>query len=136
MRGNNSPSGRKNISILGEIKMATFEELEKADPSHLLSTHQLAEAYYKSTDGLYQIVDEDIMPILAGLLKPTQKEQAILGTFYRMFGWMYSLKQMDNPKDFQGIAAAARSLFELLLDIKILAEDQTGDAVAKFYAFP
>jgi hypothetical protein len=41
---------------------------------------------------------------------------------------------MNSRIDFQG--AAARSLFELLLDIKILAADKTGDLVEKFHAFP
>ena len=43
---------------------------------------------------------------------------------------------MKSRIHFQGAAAAARALFELLLDMRTLVNDKTGQFVERFHAFP
>jgi hypothetical protein len=52
-----------------------------------------------------------------------------------MCGWIYSLVAMNSLRHIQGVAAATRSLFELLLDLNILARDTTDELVERFHNF-
>jgi hypothetical protein len=63
-------------------------------------------------------------------------ERAVTGTYYRMYLWIQSLGAMNSRVHFQGAAAASRTLFELLLDGKLLAEDADGTMTGRFHAFP
>lgn len=110
----------------------TIEELKKIELTQL----QQIEAFYKGTDAIAHFAQEVMIPILLGQLSLNEKETAIVGTYYRMYAWMQSLVAMNRPIHFQGVASATRSLFELLLDIKLLSSDTKGDLVEKFHAFP
>jgi hypothetical protein len=94
--------------------MVTFDELEKADVSDL-PVRMRIEAFYKGTDALSQFTESKMIPILKGQINLSYKEKAIVGTYYRMYGSVRSLVAMNRRIHFQGAAAAARSLFELLL---------------------
>jgi hypothetical protein len=61
---------------------------------------------------------------------------AIVGTYYRIVGWLKALCELDSLPHYQAVASGARSLFELLLDMKLIQTDSTGDLVKKFHAFP
>lgn len=115
--------------------MVTPDELEKAELSDL-SMRARAEAFYKGTAEISKFAQSVMMPLLAGQINLSDKEKAIVGTYYRMYFWIRSMVGMNSRIHFQATAAAARSLFELLLDMKILAMDKTGKLVKKFHAFP
>lgn len=115
--------------------MVTFDELEKADVSDL-PTRTRVESFYKGTDALSQFAESEMITILKGQINLSDKEKAIVGTYYRMYAWIRSMVAINGRTHFQGAAAAARSLFELLLDIKMLATDKTGELVKRFHAFP
>jgi hypothetical protein len=115
--------------------VVTFDELEKADVSDLPIGIRV-EAFYKGTDAVSKFAESVMIPLLKGQINLSNKEKAIVGTYYRMYAWVRSMVAMNSRIHFQGAAAAARSLFELLLDIKMLAADKTGELVERFHAFP
>lgn len=115
--------------------MTTPSELEKAEISNKAVKIRV-EAFYKGTVACSEFAQKRIIPLLHALIKPSDAEKAIIGTYYRMYMWIRSMTNMKSRIHFQAAAAAARSLFELLLDMKILADDDTGQSVKKFREFP
>lgn len=115
--------------------MITFDELEKAEVSDL-SVKTRVEAFYKGTDAVSKFAEKVMIPVLKGQLDLNIKERAIVDTYCRMYAWVRSMVAMNSYIHFQGAAAATRSLFELLLDIKMLVNDETGELIKKFHAFP
>jgi hypothetical protein len=79
--------------------------------------------------------DQRVIPSISRDGYENERESAIAGTYWRMFGWMKCLDSMRDPAHFQGVAAGARALFELLLDMRMLANDHTGESARKFHAF-
>ncbi len=115
--------------------MATLEEIQQAEVTQL-SVRQRVEAFYKGTDAISKFAEEVMIPVLRGQLNLNDQEQAVTGVYYRMYLWILSLIAMNSRVHFQGAAAAARTLFELLLDEKLLVSDTTGSMIGKFHAFP
>ncbi len=115
--------------------MVTFDEIEKADVSDL-PMRKRVEAFFIGTKALSEFAESAIIPVLHGQLNLSGRETAISGTYYRMYGWLRSMVAMNHRIHFQGTAAAARALFELLLDLKILATDKTSQSVERFHTFP
>lgn len=94
------------------------------------------EAFLDGTRHCAKFAEEMIIPPLRGQLNLRVREQAVTGTYYRMYAWMKTLAVLNDAVHYQAVASAARTLFELLLDLKILTEDTTGDAISRFLAFP
>lgn len=115
--------------------MVTLNDLEKAEISRL-SVRIRVQAFYKGTVAWSKFAEHQMISLLTGQIKLNNKEKAIVGTYYRMYLWMRSMADMKSRIHFQGAAAAARTLFELLLDMKILVNDKTGEFVERFHAFP
>src|SRR3989304_8438376 len=115
--------------------MATFEEIQQAEVGQL-SVRQRVEAFYKGTDAIRHFAQDVMIPVLQGQLGLNDQERAVTGTYYRMYLWIQSLVAMNSRVHFQGAAAASRTLFELLLDGKLLAEDADGTMTGRFHAFP
>jgi len=115
--------------------MSTFDEIERADVADLPTKLRVG-AFYKGTDAVSKFAESMMIPVLNGQINLSDKEKAVVGTYYRMYGWVRSMVAMNHRLHFQGAAAAARSLFELLLDIKMLANDKNGYLADKFHAFP
>jgi hypothetical protein len=59
-------------------------------------------------------------------LKPTDRENCFLATYYRTAGIVDSLLCLDNSKHFQAAAILARSLFELAVDARLVDKIPTG----------
>ena len=119
--------------------MVTIEEIMEADVNELGINKQV-EALYKGTSALAIFSQNVMRPLLSSILNLekdnlSDKDKAVIGTYYRMHGWILCMAAMKEAKHFQGAGAAARSLFELLVDLKELAEDKTGEKVAKYHAF-
>jgi len=115
--------------------MVAFDGPEKADVSDL-SVRARVEAFYKGTLEVSKFAGSVMIPLLRGQIGLKDKEKAIVGTYFRMYLWIRSMAAMSSTSHFQAAAAAARSLFELLLDMEILAGDKTGQWVERFHVFP
>jgi hypothetical protein len=114
--------------------MVTLEKLKKAKIK--LPLGKQVESFYKGAHALSQFAESKMMPLLRGQLKPNSKEQGLIVTYYRMWAWLKCMVAMNSSIHFQGAAAAARALFELLLDMELLSRDGTGELVRKFHGFP
>ena len=114
--------------------MIKFEELKKYDFSSL-SLSEKVNAFFKGNEVIADYAKKVIIPVLKSQIKLDSKEKAIVGTYYRMHALIYSLITMNKILHFQNTAAATRSLFELLIDLKIINKDETGEDTAKFHAF-
>ncbi|MFH1537482.1 MAG: DUF5677 domain-containing protein [bacterium] len=101
-----------------------------------LPVHEYVEALYQGTEKAADFSEKVIQPQLGSLLKISPREEAIVGTYYRMCGWIYTMVKMNHKACFQAASAAARSLYELLIDIKLLAVDESGRLVQQFIFFP
>lgn len=115
--------------------MVTYDEIEKADVSQL-PVRTRVEAFYKGTEKISRFTESVMLPLLKGQLNLSDKEKAIVGTYYRMYAWLRSMVTLNSRIHFQGAAVATRALIELLIDIKTIIADKTGDLVEKFHAFP
>ena len=115
--------------------MATLDELRRAEDRDL-TVRQRVEAFFKGTDSLRLFAEEVMVPIMTKQLDLNDRELAITGVYYRMYAWIQSLVSMNSRIHSQGAASAARTLFELLLDLKLLVSDSDGILVDRYHAFP
>ena len=91
------------------------------------------EAICKGTDAIQRFAEKHVIPILQGLVSRSDYEEALISVYYRMYTWLLSLVKLRNPIHIQAASAAARSTFELLLDLKALYNDPKLEA--KYHAF-
>ncbi len=106
--------------------------IEAADVCSLSPDEQAA-ACAKGTRRLYDFADTSVVPLVKAALEKTGYEQAVAATYYRMVILLRGLVALDDPCHFQFANMAARTVFELLLDLKTLAADHsTSD---KLFAF-
>jgi Family of unknown function (DUF5677) len=114
------------------------DELNKsAEDTPAFTQHELVSAYYDGIRNCIDFVQTQIIPVLNGQINLNQKEGAILGIFYRIHALGSSLTRLNNKIDFCAVAPIARTIFELLLDLKLLVRQEfTQEDIEKFRAFP
>lgn len=112
--------------------MFTQEQINKSDGIKL-SMHEMADAVYGGTKALKDCLKNHVVNVVGTQMGRTPEEEALVQTYCRMYAWMESLVVLNRTVDLQAISAGARSLFEFLLDIKLLCKDPTN--VSKFHAF-
>jgi len=105
---------------------------------------QLAlEGYYAGICESVAFADEVILPQLNAIQlltrstgkMLTKKETYLIHFYQRVCLWIKSVKALNNAIHFQAVASAARSIFELLVDIKLLIDNNPKDAVERIDAF-
>jgi hypothetical protein len=106
------------------------------EPVSDLSLKTIIDAYFDGTKHVHDFGREVMIPQLRALLGPTDQEIALRDIYFKMHLFLGSAITMNRLDHFQSVAALTRSLFELLLDMKILAADKTGDAVTRYNEFP
>ena len=106
------------------------------EPVSDLPLKTIIDAYFDGTKHMHDFGREVMIPQLKALLSPTAQEIALRDTYYKMHLLLGSAIAMNRVDHFQSVAALTRSLFELLLDVKIIAADTTGDAVKRYNEFP
>lgn len=101
------------------------------------TTHELLSSYY---DGLKEAVDfvqSRIIGTLNGQLNLSKQEQSVLGIFFRIHALTCSLIRLNHKIDFNAVAIIARTIFELLLDIKMLSATTIRQQdLDRFISFP
>jgi hypothetical protein len=93
------------------------------------------EVFYEGTHAATDLARQVMIPQLKALIKTSKKEEIIKGLYFRLYAWMLALESLKDAVHFQATAAATRSIFELLLDIKLLIEDKPANSVGKIDAF-
>ncbi len=87
-----------------------------------------------ATKEVVEFVQKEIIPVLNGQFKLSDKESCVMGTFFRMHALASSLTRLNNKLDFNAIAIIARTLFEVLIDLKLLI-DASDKEIANFQVF-
>jgi Family of unknown function (DUF5677) len=101
-----------------------------------LTQQELVSLYYCALQEAVDFVQTEIVPVLRGQLQLSEKEEAILGTFYRIHALASSLTRLNKKLDFNAVAVIARTIFELLLDLKTLAAEKlSAKELVQFRAF-
>jgi hypothetical protein len=106
------------------------------EPVSDLPLKTIIDGYFDGTKHMHDFGREVMIPQLKALLGPTAQEIALRDIYFKMHLLLGSAITMNRLDHFQSVAALTRSLFELLLDMKILAADKTGDAVKRYNVFP
>lgn len=99
-------------------------------------TRERASGLFHGTSASFEFSREQIIPQIRNVMNPSMKERAIIGTYFRMHAWVGSIVKLTSFEDFQGVSTGARSLFEMLLDIKLIEQDSSGEFIERFHAFP
>lgn len=94
-----------------------------------------AKAFYSGTVHAVDFADQVMIPVLKGQIKLSKKEKAIIAIYFRLILQLKALKLLNEYRNFQTVMACARSIFEQLLDLKLIIENKISDVVDKFYAF-
>ena len=94
-----------------------------------------ADAFYTGTTHTCKFIEEFILPRLQGQLNITRREGVILNLYYRIFLYAEAASILNKVRSFQSVASAARSIFELTIDLKLITSNKIKDAVEKYYTF-
>jgi hypothetical protein len=112
----------------------TEDELEAAEAVPL-TDEILYHALRIGTQALSEFGHLRMEPVFRSQLALTDREGAIGITFYRLLGAVHTLSDLRQPYHFQAISGQARLIFELCVDIHLLAKRKIVDDVEKFHAF-
>jgi hypothetical protein len=100
------------------------------------TAHELISSYH---DGLREAVDfvqSQVIGRLRGQINLAKQERAIMGIFLRIHALACSLVRLNNKVDFNAVAGIARTVFELLLDMKLLTSPNLREQdLDCFFAF-
>jgi len=94
-----------------------------------------ANATFEGIRALRVFSETHVRGVLQGRLATTERERAALRLYYRLAAYLASVYRLDSPIHFQSIAGAARSVFELALDLALLGSDATTESVERLAAF-
>jgi hypothetical protein len=75
------------------------------------------------------------LPVFTSQLRLTDRETAIAMTFYRLLGAVHTLSDLREVYHFQAISGQTRLIFELCVDIHLIAKNKIANDIEKFHAF-
>ena len=102
-----------------------------------ISAQELLSSYHEGLKEAVDFVQSKVIGVLSGQINLKQQEEAVLGIFYRTHTLASSLVRLNNKIDFGAVASIARTIFELLLDIKLLSSSKVKRKdLDRFFAFP
>jgi hypothetical protein len=100
-----------------------------------LSYSQKIELFYKLTIAPKIYIEEMLYPVLIDLFKKNEKYAAIIGTYLRLFFLLDSLVVLNKLEFYQTIAANARSIFELYIDMLLFNKNIYNEGIEKYFYF-
>ncbi len=99
--------------------------------------HELLSSYLDALVETADFVQKQLINVLNNQINLSKHEEAQLGTFYRIHMLSSSCTRLNNKLDVNAVAIIARTLFELLLDLKLLSGSNcTPEVLEQFGAFP
>jgi hypothetical protein len=112
----------------------TASDVERADRTPV-TPRIYANATFEGVKALRVFSEIHLRDVLQGLLATTERERGVLRLYYRLAAYLASVHRLDSPLHFQSIASAARSVFELALDLALLGSDTTTESIERLTAF-
>jgi hypothetical protein len=82
---------------------------------------------------VHELDNELVLPVIKSLFSPSEREQCFIAAYYRTVANVRTLLTFSDASHFQAIAMLARAMFELDVDVRLIAHDV--DAIDKIYAF-
>jgi len=101
-----------------------------------ISRKSLIESYFSALAEAIDFVKSQVIGPLKAIHNPSDRELALLGTYYRIYLLATSLLELNHRSFFQTISNTARTMFELVVDLEFIVQDPHNDALAKYNAFP
>lgn len=92
----------------------------------------LIESYLTALDGAANLIEEHLIPILSNQINQSDSEAAKLGTFYRLFLLTKGILALNDRQHFQLVMAAMRTIFELLVDLRLLSLEPSAKYVSMY----
>jgi len=112
----------------------TDEELSAAAAAPM-SDEILFHGLQTGTQALSEFGHLVMEPVFRSQLALTDRENAIGITFYRLLAAIHTLSDLRQPYHFQAISAQTRLVFELCVDIHLLAKKKIANDIEKFHGF-
>lgn len=112
----------------------TNEELAAAEAVPM-TEEVLYHALRIGTQALSEFGHTVMEPVFSSQLALTDRETAVGMTFYRLLGAIHTLSDLRQPYHFQAISGETRLIFELCVDVHLLAKKKVADDVEKFHSF-
>jgi hypothetical protein len=91
----------------------------------MLSSQNVAR-FFSTLTSLNSFDKLEIRDVIRGLLSPTQREICFTANYYRAFANVESILALNHVKHVQGIASAARGLFEIAVDVALIDQVPQG----------
>ncbi|MEO8496168.1 MAG: DUF5677 domain-containing protein [Planctomycetota bacterium] len=111
----------------------TLESSSQSQDVEDLPLETQLRAILSGTEGVFEFAREHVVPVVRDQLSKNKYESVFSATYYRMCLWFEAIVVLKDPRHFQLAQSASRSLFELLIDVKLLIRDPT--AVEQVNAF-
>jgi hypothetical protein len=114
--------------LLNGIYRLNVDEVEAAHRTVDLTLQEQVEAFYQGTCAVADFYEKVLIPF--HLLKRTQREEVALGLVLRIASSLKSLAVMNSPVHFQSAMTGARTIFELIVSLAALSQEN-GDSLAE-----
>ncbi len=119
--------------LLDGILRLDADEVEAAHNNVELTLHQKVEAFYQGTCVVENFYEKVLLPFQ--VIRPTQHEEVARGLILRMASALKSLVLMNSSHHFQTAAAAARTIFELMVSLHVLSRADGAASAERLVAF-
>lgn len=93
-----------------------------------------AAAFVSGTRMLYRLLNDTVWRVIESQISPSHFEQALSATYFRIVLLLRGVVALDDPCHFQIANSVARTVFELVLDLKALSNDPSQ--TRRFFDFP
>src|SRR5580692_8489571 len=97
----------------------------------------VASATFNECEEVRTFIDASVRPIvdreLAAMTSVERETNA--AALLRVISWLRSLSKLQHPADFQAVVTCARSMFEIVVDLTLLALDAPNNPHEKLLAW-
>ncbi|MFA5103987.1 MAG: DUF5677 domain-containing protein [Candidatus Margulisiibacteriota bacterium] len=122
-------------TIEREINQLSKENLALLKTMKPGTTRIGADAFYTCTKEYFVFIRKYIIPILMSQLKLKDKEKILLGLYLRMVSRLDAVIELNNIKYYETIASNCRTIFEILVDSKLLWLNMINDDTNKYFQY-
>jgi hypothetical protein len=101
----------------------------------LSDTFALADAHHFGCRVVADFIDQNVRPRVDAAAAANPALTHLAGILLRAVGWLRTTQKLNEPADFQAAAAGARTIFEISVDLTLLAFDGNEHTFDKLHAW-
>lgn len=94
----------------------------------------LLKAFYQGIVISIDFSDKVIIRVMDGIINPPLRDRVLMEIYKALHLWGKTAKTLEHPRHFQAMASIARSMFELVLDLKLITTNKIDRAIEKYEA--